>query len=388
VAAAALVCAGCLSHPATASRPSRAPVPTGAGSPTPAATCAARVLAQMSEEQRVGQLFLLGLAGDRLGPAELDAVRVHHLGSVWFVATTSAGAPGVRVVADAVQALASPQATANVRFLVAANQEGGQVQALRGPGFSPMPPAVEQGRHDTATLGQEAEGWGRQLRAAGVNLDFAPVLDVVPAGSDADNLPIGALQREYGHDPATTGRQGSAVLAGLARAGVAPTVKHFPGLGRVRGNTDFAAGVVDSITTSDDGYLQSFRQGIDAGAPFVMVALATYRSIDPDHPAVFSPIVMRQLLRGRMGFRGVVMSDDLGATAAVADVAPGARAVQFLTAGGDLIVSKTADAALSMSAAILSRAAADPAFRGTVDEAVSRVLEAKQPLGLLPCGSS
>ena len=72
-------------------------------------------------------------------------------------------------------------------------------------------------------------------------------------------------------------------------AGVATTVKHFPGLGRVVGNTDFTAGVVDAITTADDPYLEPFKTAIDAGVPFVMVSLATYDQIDPTHLAAFSP---------------------------------------------------------------------------------------------------
>ena len=119
----------------------------------------------------------------------------------------------------------------------------------------------------------------------------------------------------------------------MSASGVATTAKHFPGLGRVVGNTDFSAGVVDAVTTANDPYLGSFRAAIGAGVPFVMVALATYTRIDPAHLAAFSPLVIGGLLRGDLGFRGVVMSDDLGATAAVASMLPGQRALSFLLAG-------------------------------------------------------
>lgn len=379
-----LAASGCGAGAARAPSPPPAPSPSAVASaaPGPTPACAEQVLSGMTGEQRVGQLFLLGLAGNRLGPAETDAIRAHRLGSVWFTETSTAGVGAVRAVADSVQALAP--ATANVRFFVAANQEGGQVQALSGPGFSRIPAAVDQGALPTSALERDAEGWGRELRAAGVNLNFAPVMDVVPAGTDAGNQPIGALRREYGHDPATAGSHGSAFLTGMGRAGVATTVKHFPGLGRVAGNTDFSAGVVDRTTGPDDPSLQSFRQGIDAGAPFAMVALATYTRIDAGRLAVFSPAVM-QLLRGGMGFGGVIVSDDLGATVAVAGVEPGARAVGFLAAGGDLVVSKTASAAVTMASAVLTRADADAGFRARVDDAALRVLRAKQAWGLLPC---
>ena len=386
LAAVLLSAGGCgAGAPGAKASPLPSPPPSTSISPPSDTSCLDRVLIGMTEEQRVGQLFLLGLAGNRLGPAETNAIRAYHLGSVWFVDSSAAGVGAIRAVADAVQAQATASATAQVRFYVAANQEGGRIQALSGPGFSRIPSAVAQGGIATAELEREAGGWGRELREAGVNLDFAPVLDVVPPGTDASNQPIGVLAREYGHDPATAGSHGAAFLRGMQGASVATTVKHFPGLGRVQGNTDFAAGVVDATTAPTDAFLQSFQQGIDAGAPFVMVALATYTRIDPDRMAVFSPAVMRDLLRDRMRFGGVVVSDDMGATAAVANVPPASRAVDFLSAGGDLVVSKTVDAAVAMARAIAAKATADAAFRARVDDAATRVLRAKQESGLLPC---
>lgn len=339
----------------------------------------------MTVAQRIGQLFLLGLADDRLGPAELYAIRDQHVGSVWFTAQTSIGIAGIRAIADAVQAQVSPATTADVGFFVAANQEGGLIQALAGPGFSTIPSAVLQGRRTVSTLTADALVWGEELRAAGVNLDFAPVFDVVPPGSDVSNEPIGVLEREYGHDPLTTGGHAAAVVTGMTEAGVATTAKHFPGLGRVVGNTDFAAGVVDAVTTADDPDLLSFRAAVDAGVPFVMVALATYTRIDPAHLAAFSPLVIGSLLRGDLGFRGVIMSDDLGAATAVAAMPPGQRALDFLLAGGDFIVSATAAATVSMAVALQARAAADPKVATRVDDAALRILEAKEAAGLLSC---
>jgi beta-N-acetylhexosaminidase len=341
----------------------------------------------MTGAQRIGQLFLLGLADDRLGPAELGAIRDEHVGSVWFTAQTSIGVAGIRTIADAVQAQVSLASTADVGFFVAANQEGGLIQALAGSGFSTIPSAVLQGGRTVGTLTADARAWGEELRAAGVNLDFAPVFDVVPPGADATNQPIGVLGREYGHDPLSAGSHAAAFVAGMSEAGVATTAKHFPGLGRVVGNTDVSAGVVDTVTTADDPYLASFRTAVDAGVPFVMVALPTYTRIDPAHMAAFSPVVIGGLLRGELGFRGVVMSDDLGATTAVASVLPGQRALDFLLAGGDFIVSKTAAATVAMAAALKARAAADPEVAARVDDAALRILAAKDAAGLLPCSS-
>jgi beta-N-acetylhexosaminidase len=225
---------------------------------------------------------------------------------------------------------------------------------------------------------------GRQLSEAGVNLDFAPVMDVVPPGTEAENQPIGVLHREFGSDPATVATHGAAFIRGMSEAGIATTAKHFPGLGRVVGNTDNVAGVVDTLTAATDPFLGSFQAAIDAGVPFVMVALATYTLIDAARLAVFSTTVMR-LLRGRMGFGGVIVSDDLGAATAVASIPPAQRAIDFLSAGGDLIVSKTVDATETMADAVVRPASRNASFAARVDDAVRRVLTAKDASGLLPC---
>ena len=127
--------------------------------------------------------------------------------------------------------------------------------------------------------------------------------------------------------PVTNGTHGAAYIEGMAQAGVATTAKHFPGLGKVQGNTDFTAGVTDTVTTINDPDLASFQSAINAGAPFVMVALALYTQIDPVHFAVFSPMVIQQMLRQRMGFKGVIVSDDIGEAQQVASIpaAPGDR---------------------------------------------------------------
>jgi beta-N-acetylhexosaminidase len=337
----------------------------------------------MSEAQRVGQLFLVGIAGAPETEVA-QAVDTYHFGSFLWQGTSTAGVAADRQATQAIQSLASSAATARIRFFIAANQEGGQVQELQGPGFSEIPPALAQGQLSAAELQRQAAAWGRELRSAGVNLNLAPVMDVVPSATASQNAPIGALQREFGHNPQTTGAHGVAFIRGMKQAGVATTAKHFPGLGRVVGNTDFSSGVVDTMTGPNSSYLQSFQAAIQAGVPFVMIALATYTRIDPHHLAAFSSRVM-WLLRQQLGFGGVIVSDDLGAAAAVANVSPAARGIDFLAAGGDLITSQSLPAAVAMDQAILARTADDDAFRVMVNSAVMSILDAKQAYHLMPC---
>jgi beta-N-acetylhexosaminidase len=395
VGAALAMTAGCSSSPAgPAATPSASslhpsavtssPSPTSPSpaSPAPSVSCAAQVFGRLTEAQRVGQLFLVGVTDDIAGPLTTAALQQYHFGSL-LLYPTSEGVTALAAATAHMQALGTAY-DGGVRMFIAANQEGGEVQHLTGPGFSTIPSALTQGTWSTATLRSSAAGWGRELHAAGVNFDLAPVMDVVPAGTAASNAPIGALQREFGSTPSGNGAHGAAFIAGMASAGVATAAKHFPGLGRVTGNTDFTANVVDNVTTPDDPYLGSFRAAVSAGAPFVMVALATYTRIDKSQLAVFSPTVMK-LLRSSLGFSGAIMSDDLGDASAVQSIPAGSRAISFLTAGGDMITSQSLAPAQAMAAAVLAKATSSASFRAVVDAAAQRVLAAKQAFGLLSC---
>ena len=357
--------------------------PTGAPATTSVASaCVTQVYGELTLAQRVGQLFLVAPTADIAGSGTQTALAQYHFGSI-LLPKNADGTTSLAAATAAIQALA-PADTHDVRFLIGANQEGGEIQQLTGPGFDVMPSALVQGTWTTSALRTQATAWGTQLHAAGVNLNLAPVMDTVPAGTASTNAPIGELDREFGSDPQSNGEHGVAFIDGMAEAGVASVIKHFPGLGRVVGNTDFTSNVVDSVTTSTDPYLQSYRDGIDAGVPYVMVAEATYTKIDPAHLAVFSPVIMG-LLRNGLGFSGVIVSDDLGVAAAVASIPAGQRALDFLNAGGDLITSQSFAPAEEMASTVLATASSNSAFRATVDDAARRILAAKQAQGLLPC---
>jgi beta-N-acetylhexosaminidase len=359
-----------------------APPATSPATASPASACVTQVYGQLTLAQRVGQLFLVAPTADIAGSGTQTALSTYHFGSI-LLPENADGTASLAAATAAIQALA-PADTDDVRFLIGANQEGGQIQQLTGPGFDVMPSAVVQGSWTTSALRNQASIWGSQLHAAGVNLNLAPVMDTVPAGTASTNAPIGQLDREFGSDPQANGEHGVAFIDGMASAGVASVAKHFPGLGRVVGNTDFTADVVDSVTTSTDPYLASYRDAIDAGVPYMMVAEATYTKIDPNHLAVFSPVIMG-LLRNGLGFNGVIVSDDLGEAKAVASIPAGQRALDFLNAGGDLITSQAFAPAEEMASTVLATASSDSAFRATVDDAARRILAAKQVQGLLPC---
>ncbi|MFT3876795.1 MAG: glycoside hydrolase family 3 N-terminal domain-containing protein [Propioniciclava sp.] len=258
------------------------------------------------------------------------------------------------------------------------------MQRLKGPGFDTIPSAREQAHRSAAELAGDAKRWGQQLAQAGVHLTFAPVADVVPADRTSSNEPIGKLGRGYGSTPEAVSERVVAFVGGMKAAGVATSPKHFPNLGRVTGNTDFVAKVVDEETTANDPALEPYRRAIAEGVESVMVATAFYTKIDPDAPAAFSPKVVG-ILRDDLRFGGVIVSDDLGVAKAVASVPASERATRFVRAGGDLAISVDPAVGARMIEGLASAAESDPDLAARVTESAGRVLALKAARGLTSC---
>lgn len=366
-------CAAAATGPVIVSAPARSAMATPTVSPTPTvAERAAAIVAAMSPEERAGQVMMAAGTVPQLPGLAASVTRL-HLAGVMVRGRSSAGTAAVaRALAPARDA-----APDGLPLLTATDQEGGLVQVLRGPGFSTLPSAVEQGGGSVAATRADAERWGAQLSKAGVHLDLGPVADVPCAATLHDNPPIADLRRQYSSDPGSAGDHVAAVVAGMRAAGVETTVKHFPGLGCVRGNTDVAAHVVDTVTTTGSTRLEAFAAGIDADAGFVMMSSAEYSRIDPGTPALFSSRIVRGLLREQLGFDGVVMSDDVGGAAAVRAWSPAQRAEKFVRAGGDLLLDiQPADLA-PMHAALVQEAHDDSAFDASLTAAAERVVTAR-----------
>ena len=361
------------------------PVPAVASSPatSPSSIAAAR-LAKMSEAQRVGQLFMVGGVATGVSSATLNAISRYHVGNVILTGRSTAGRTSVQHVTASLRARVSAASTDSVPLFIATDQEGGYVQVLKGSGFSTMPTALTQGGWSSSREQSSATTWGRQLHAAGVNVDLAPVADTVPSAAFAPkNAPIGHYKREFGYTTSRVGAHTVAFARGLAAAHVAATAKHFPGLGRVTANPDTATHVTDRTTTRHDAYLAPFAAAVKVGVPFVMVSTAFYSRIDASRPAAFSPVVIGQILRGDLGFKGVVISDDLGQAKQVSSWSLAARAVDFVNAGGDMVLTVVPSTIPTMYGAMLDRARSNSAFRKKVDAAALAVLTAKAQLGLI-----
>ena len=348
--------------------------------PTPLA-CAA-VVAKMSLREQVGQLLMVGISSAGPTQAEATVIDATRAGSVLLLGNSTSGLAAMQRVTLRVRRVArQPQ---QVATLIAADQEGGLVQRLKGPGFSTMPSAVSQGKLADQTLAADASRWGRQLKKAGIHVNLAPVADVVPPSMINVNQPIGVLRRYYSTSPSVVATKVRAFVGGMNSVGVATTVKHFPGLGRVRGNTDLQANVVDSTTVRRDPVLAGFVAGAKAGVDLVMVSSATYSKIDSKHRAAFSSFVIGTMIRRDLGFTGVVISDDLAAKA-MQDLTPGTRVIRFIRAGGDLAIIGDPSIAERAANSVLTEAERDPAFARLVTASATRVVQLKHRRSLARC---
>jgi beta-N-acetylhexosaminidase len=165
----------------------------------------------------------------------------------------------------------------------------------------------------------------------------------------------------------------------MSSSGVQTVLKHFPGLGFVKANTDTSSGVVDDTVSPDGADVGIYRHEIASGAQVIMVSSATYDLIDPTTPAVFSTKVVDGLLRHKLGFNGVIMTDDLSGATQVEYLAPADRAIDAIEAGVDIVlVSKDPAVAAEMISAVLTKATTDPAFAAQVHAAAVRVVELKK----------
>ena len=367
--------------PAPAS-PSAAPSPTASAMASATATASDGALAGWSLEEKVGQLMMVGVDATAPKDSSTEAVDTHRVGNIFIAGRTTAGGQATQKVIASFTGKVGPGTTRSTPMLVATDQEGGEVQVLSGSGFSEIPSAMDQSTQSRDQLVAAARTWGKELADVGVNMNLAPVVDLVDIPRPTTNEPIGKWGREYGHDAATVSSQAGAFAEGMQSSKVIPTYKHFPGLGRVTANTDTSANVVDGTTNrSTDAAVGVFANAIAAGAQVIMVSSATYTLIDASAPAVFSSKIVTDMLRTEMGFSGVVITDDVSAAVQVQSVAASDRAVQAIRAGCDIVLaSADPTVAADMIKALITTAQSDPAFAARVDESATRVLNLKKSL--------
>ncbi|MCW1804713.1 glycoside hydrolase family 3 N-terminal domain-containing protein [Brachybacterium squillarum] len=345
---------------------------------TPAPPSAAELLLEdLSEDDLAAQLVMVGVrTGTSIDPELLEE---HPVGG-FFLLGVWESADAVDEVVDA----ALDGGREDLPPLLAVDQEGGQVRMLRGSAARRTSSAARLGEEGAEAVTETYTSIGEDLAARRIPLALSPVADVVDPELGEDNGPVGALDRGFGTDAEQVGACVRAAVEALDAQGVGASLKHFPGLGRVRENTDFSAeGIEDTTTSAEDPFLDSFAEGIAAGADAVMLASAVYPRIDPDNAAMFSSAVVTDLLRGSLGFDGLVVTDDIGAAKAVADVPVAERATRLLAAGGDVVLTADPSIAAELAEAIAAWAQESPEQAARVRESAGRMLALKEKRGLL-----
>jgi beta-N-acetylhexosaminidase len=223
----------------------------------------------------------------------------------------------------------SMQTEPAVPLFVAVDQEGGDIASA--PWVAPQPAAAEVGsRGDPSQAHDIAATMGCQLLRAGINTDFAPVVDT-GFGAAIGN-------RSYGEDPELVARMGAAAVEGFEEAGVISAAKHFPNHGPATSDSHVSLPVIRHDAKTLESYdLPPFEAAIEAGVPLVMVGHLVYPVIDPHHPASLSREAI-SMLRRDLGFDGVIVTDDLAMAGAKGGGTPSEAAVEAVKAGADLLV--------------------------------------------------
>ncbi|QNE37166.1 beta-N-acetylhexosaminidase [Leifsonia shinshuensis] len=314
----------------------------------------------------IAATLLPGFVGTTL-PAWLEERLRNGLGGVCVFGQNVESVAQLRALTDAIYA-------ANPDAIVAIDEEGGDVTRLYYETGSPFPGNAVLGRlGDDAYTEGIARRVGEELHAAGVNLDFAPDVDI---NSNADNPVIGV--RSFGSLPAVVAEQGAAWTRGLQSAGVAVCAKHFPGHGDTAADSHLELPVVDlTLDQLRERELEPFRAVIDAGARTVMTSHILLPRIDPDLPATFSRTIVEGLLRDELGFGGVVVTDALDMHGASGERGIPEAAVLALAAGCDLLCigTENTDAQLAeIEDAVLAAVAEGRVAVSRIEEAAGRVL--------------
>ncbi len=373
-----------LAGPVDADRAAVTPVPLA----KPRGPAADRLAALLSEpdgpplEIKIGQMLMVGFMGDDVdqpGPQRIARhIEAGRLGGVIFFRQNVKSEAAVKRLTRLFRA----SAPAGLPVLIAVDQEGGQVQRLTGKvGFVATPSAKRVAAKGEATAGRIYRRLAEGLVDWGFNVNLAPVVDL---GKRGDNPIISKLGRAYAADPQTVAAFASTFVAAHRDAGVLTALKHFPGHGSSRGDTH--KGFVDVSMSWSDTELAPYRTLIAAGmADMVMVAHVHLAKYGADGvPATLSAPLIEGLLRQRLGFSGVVVSDDMEMGAITSLGSPVRIARRAIEAGNDILVyaggAAGQDDLVAQLQTRISRGAREAALMDRIDESYTRVSTMKARL--------
>jgi len=325
----------------------------------------------------LAQSLVVGLEGPSASERELRMVGSEGLGGIILFARNVESPVQVWELNYRLRRAAS-QAERPPLFVMV-DQEGGSVARLHEP-FCDGPDLAQLGQADAQELRAHGARLGRELKAAGFNWNLAPVLDV---NAVAQGIMV---RRSLGADPERVAELGAAFIAGQQDAGCLACAKHFPGIGRTTADTHKVRPRVGlSRDQLESMELKPFRRAVSAGVAGIMVCHAVFEALDAERPASISPQVIQGVLRRDLGFKGLVLSDDLEMGALAAEMEPDQAALRAYLAGCDLLlICKNADMALQALDQLVAMAEAGDISPERLWETYNRLLAAKGKLDALP----
>ena len=368
--------------------PSPSPIPTvspalsPSPSPTPSQTPAseaerlAAYIDAMPIEQKLGQLVMFGGSGTSRPDSDFESVlQEYPVGNIVLYGANIAkndadgGFSRAQRLLDAIEETAS----CDIPPLVSIDVEGGDVVRFHWDKW-PLSARKLGQRNDPDEAYAQFLSIGQKLFETGVNMNLAPVLDV-----SEDPMRTFLTTRIISSDEAIVASIGISIIEGLHDAGCLATAKHFPGHGGTRADSHATTPVIRRSAASLSSYdLVPFAAAIDAGVDVVLVAHILYPALDEAQIATLSPAIITDLLRGQLGFDGIVLSDDFRMGGLTGQCGVGEAAVRFLLAGGDLILcGPQHEAQREIMEALLAAASDGTLSQARIDESVARILKKK-----------
>ncbi len=336
------------------------------------------LLEKMSIEEKIGQLFIVGIENTKLDEYTATFLKEHKIGGVLLFGRNIKNNAQVRQLTEELQALKT--GPGGLHLFIAVDQEGGRVNRLPGEhGAFPSAKELASGGDENNVM-IAAEQMAIQLKGLGINLNFAPVLDI---NSNKDNPVIG--DRAFGDTPDVVTKMGLAFIEGTLEQGIIPVAKHFPGHGDTGTDSHTELPVINhSIERLDEFELIPFKGAIKNDVPMIMVAHILLPEIDKDYPATLSEAIIEGILRERLGFSGVVVSDDLDMGAITGLYSISDAATRAIKAGVDmLIIGHNRDNMSEAYDAIVTAVAEGYIKSSRIDEAVVSILKLKEQFGLI-----
>lgn len=334
------------------------------------------LMEDMTLEEKIGQLLIVGMEGKTYGE-ELDRlIRLYHVGGIILLGKNVSYPGGiVNLLNESKKANAGYE----IPLLVSVDEEGGRVSRLPSS-MKRLPPAEYFGRIGDEALAYETGVYlADLLHGFGYNMNYAPVLDV---HSNPKNPVIG--DRSFSADPEEVASIGMEVMQGMSDNGIIPVVKHFPGHGDTNVDSHKSLPVIKkTIEELYENELIPFQQAIEEKADAIMVAHIMFPEIDDKYPSSLSKKMITDLLRGEMDFEGVVITDDLTMGAIVNKYTVPEAALQSFIAGSDmLLIAGDYGNQVGAFDALMAAVQAGTISEERIDESVRRILELKERYNL------